>query len=177
MLNVTWGFILLFYLNKNLFTYKLSLKRFKNLGAFESLSFKLNVRQNKFCINKITRPTANSIADKTKKKKVNDKIFKLSYKRPTTKVIPYKTIQMSSAVKSRCRAVFVLIKTLNRSNKKKTNNKFNVSTIKGGGGKKAASTQNRWRENTVDDSALSALFSMDKLRRRLEELKKNDHFA
>ena len=134
MLNVTWGFILLFYLNKNLFTYKLSLKRFKNLGAFESLSFKLNVRQNKFCINKITRPTANSIADKTKKKKVNDKIFKLSYKRPTTKVIPYKTIQMSSAVKSRCRAVFVLIKTLNRSNKKKTNNKFNVSTIKGGGG-------------------------------------------
>ncbi len=139
-----------------------------------SLSFKLNVRQNKFCINRITRPTANSIADKTKKKKVNDKIFKLSYKRPTTKVIPYKTIQMSSAVKSKCSAVFVLMKTLNSSNKKKTNNKFNVSTINGSKGRLRRKISNKMVQSLAYRHVrclVGVNFG------GLEEFKENDHFA
>ena len=49
----------------------------------------------------ITRPTANSTAEKIKKKKVKETRFKLSYDNPTTNVKAYKVIQMSSAVSKR----------------------------------------------------------------------------
>ncbi len=89
-------------------------------------------------------------------------------------MIPYKTIQMSSAVKSKCSAVFVLMKTLNNSNKKKTNNKFNVSTINGSKGR-------LWRK--ISNKMVQSL-AYRYVRRLvgvtlggLEEFKKNDHFA
>lgn len=54
-----------------------------------------------FCISINTKPTPNSIAESTKKKKVNETRFKLSKIVPTHKTIRYRVIHKSSAVKSR----------------------------------------------------------------------------
>jgi hypothetical protein len=70
----------------------------------------------------------NSMAEKTKKKKVKDKTFKLSKINPINKTIPYKVIQSNSAVKSKCRLVLVFIITL-KSNIKKKKNKILISPI------------------------------------------------
>ena len=67
---------------------------------------KLNVRVNKCCKRSSTRPTENSTAEKIKKKNVNEIKFKQSYAIPTNKTRAYKVIQINSAVKSRCNAVF-----------------------------------------------------------------------
>lgn len=61
-----------------LFMYRWFRERFVNFVKFSSLSFKDKVRKNIFCNNKRTTPTPNSIAEKIKKKKVKDKIFRLS---------------------------------------------------------------------------------------------------
>jgi transketolase C-terminal domain/subunit len=44
-------------------------------------------RENKCCINIITKPKANSAAEKIKKKKVKDNILTLSNIKPTNKTI------------------------------------------------------------------------------------------
>jgi hypothetical protein len=53
------------------------------------------------------KPKPNSIAEKTKKKKVNDNKFKLSKIKPTKSTIAYKVIHSISAVSNKCKAVFV----------------------------------------------------------------------
>lgn len=82
-----------------------------------------------FWNNNKTKPIPNSIAEKTKKKKVKDKIFKLSYTNPINKTIAYKVIHNNSAVNNKCKEVLVLIKILNKIKKKKRNNIFKLSTI------------------------------------------------
>ena len=89
-----------------------------------SLSFKFIVRKNKCWVVKTTKPTPNSAAENIKKKKVNDKRFMLSYTNPRYNTIPYKVIHNSSAVKSRCIAVFVFISNVLNKRKKKIVNKF-----------------------------------------------------
>lgn len=58
-----------------------------------------------------TNPIPNSTADKTKKKKVKDKRFKLSYDNPTAKVKKYKVIHNISAVSNKCKAELTFIQT------------------------------------------------------------------
>lgn len=82
-----------------------------------------------FWNNNKTNPIPNSIAENTKKKKVKDNIFKLSYMRPTNKAIAYKDIHNISAVSRRCKAVFVLTTTLNIIKKKKKKRRFKLSTV------------------------------------------------
>jgi hypothetical protein len=82
-----------------------------------------------FCSKRRTRPNANSIAEKTKKKKVKDITFRLSKINPIKRTIAYKVIHNNSAVKSRCREVLVFIKILKRIKKKNKNNIFKLSTI------------------------------------------------
>lgn len=82
-----------------------------------------------FWNNKRTKPIPNSIAEKTKKKKVNERTFKLSKINPIKRTMVYKVIQRSSAVKSKWREVLVLIKILKKIKKKKKNNIFKLSTI------------------------------------------------
>ena len=55
---------------------------------------------------------------------MSDRIFKLSLTSPTNNTIAYRVIQSNSAVKSKWRAVFVLINKLPRIKKKKINNVF-----------------------------------------------------
>lgn len=59
----------------------------------------------------------NSTADKTKKKKVKDKKFRLSYKKPIERTITYKVIHSNSAVKSKCRAFETLNDILKKMRK------------------------------------------------------------
>lgn len=56
-----------------------------------------------------TSPTENSTAEKIKKKNVSERRCKLSYITPTSKVNAYKVIHISSAVNSRCKAVFTCV--------------------------------------------------------------------
>ena len=65
------------------------------------------VRVNRCCINIITKPTANSTAEKIKKKNVKETKLRLSYDKPTMSVRAYRVIQISSAVSNRCNEVFV----------------------------------------------------------------------
>jgi hypothetical protein len=71
------------------------------LNTLVSESFKFNVRERICCKRKRTKPIPNSIAEKIKKKKVKESIFKLSYTRPTNKTIAYKVIHSNSAVRSK----------------------------------------------------------------------------
>jgi len=54
------------------------LKRLTNLKIFVSESFKFSVRKRICCRSNRTNPIPNSIAEKIKKKKVNERIFRLS---------------------------------------------------------------------------------------------------
>lgn len=76
-----------------------------------------------------TRPIPNSIAEKTKKKKVRDRMLRLSYIKPIKRTRVYKVIHKSSAVSNKCKAVLVFITMLNIIRKKKKNNMFKLSTI------------------------------------------------
>ena len=77
------------------------------LKVLDSSKLKSRVRT-KVCWNKIrTSPTLNSTAERIRKKKVNETKFKLSKKKPNSKVKAYKVIQINSAVNRRCRAEFV----------------------------------------------------------------------
>lgn len=82
-----------------------------------------------FWINNIIRPRPSSIAEKTKKKKVRERILTLSYKIPMYSVIEYKVIHKISAVNKRCNDVFVFNKILKKKIKKNKKNKFKLSTI------------------------------------------------
>lgn len=101
----------------------------ENLEKFKSLSFKDKDLVKVFCINKSIKPIPNSTADKTKKKNVKDKIFKLSNSRPTIKDTPYKVIHKISAVNSKCTEVFVFTKRLKKIKKKNKIKIFKLSTI------------------------------------------------
>jgi len=94
-----------------------------------SNSFKLIDRVIIFWNNNNTSPIPNSIAEKTKKKKVRESIFKLSKIKPINKTIAYKVIQSNSAVSNKWIAVFVLIIILNKIKKKKRNNMFKSPII------------------------------------------------
>jgi hypothetical protein len=91
---------------------------------FVSESFRFKVLSKMCCNRSNTRPTPNSIAEKIRKKNVNDSIFKLSYTRPTNRTMEYKVIQSNSAVSNKCRAVLVLINKLPKIKKKKINKVF-----------------------------------------------------
>ena len=104
--------------------YNLILKRFTNFKKLVSESFKLIERLTMFWNKSKIRPIPNSIAEKTKKKNVKDKTFKLSKITPIKKTIAYKVIQSSSAVNKRWRLVFVFTIILNSNKKKKKINKF-----------------------------------------------------
>lgn len=69
-----------------------------------------------FWKSKIIKPIPNSTADSTKKKKVKEIIFKLSYIIPVNKTIEYKVIHNNSAVSNKWSAVFVLTIKLNKIN-------------------------------------------------------------
>lgn len=71
-----------------------------------------------------TKPRPNSMAEKTKKKKVKDKIFKLSKIKPIKRVTAYKVIQSSSAVSNKWRLVLMFTITLKSKRKKKMKSKF-----------------------------------------------------
>ena len=81
-----------------------------------------------FCIKIITRPIPNSTADKTRKKKVNDKKLTLSYINPIERERRYNVIHNISAVNSKCNAVFTLIIMVNSIKKKIRENKFRSPT-------------------------------------------------
>jgi hypothetical protein len=78
--------------------------------------------KNIFCINIIIKPIPNSTADNTRKKKVKDNKFMLSYIKPADKTIIYKVIHSNSAVKRRCNEFEGLITRL--ANKKKNRKKY-----------------------------------------------------
>jgi hypothetical protein len=100
------------------------LKRLINLNILVSESFRLKVLS-KICCKRIrTRPTPNSIAEKMRKKKVRESIFKLSYANPTNRTIAYNVIQSNSAVSNKCKAVLVLINKLPKIRKNSTNKVF-----------------------------------------------------
>ena len=99
----------------------------KPLTCFEDKfppAFKLIVRVSKCCMSIITKPTANSTAEKIKKKNVKETRFKLSYANPTINVKAYRVIQMSSAVSRRWSEVFVWIIKVLESIKNKINKRF-----------------------------------------------------
>ena len=82
------------------------------------------MRVSKCCISIITKPTANSTAEKIKKKNVKETRFKLSYTNPTINVKAYRVIQMSSAVSRRWSEVFVWVIKVLESIKNKINKRF-----------------------------------------------------
>ena len=77
------------------------------------------------CTNIIINPKPNSTADKIRKKNVSERMFKLSKIKPTKRHITYKVIHKSSAVNSKCRAVFIFKTILVNI----TKNKINIKLI------------------------------------------------
>ena len=73
-------------------------------------------------------PIPNSIAEKTKKKKVKDTKFKLSKIKPIISIIIYRVIHKISAVNNKCRLVLIFIITLKINKKKKE--KINLNHLK-----------------------------------------------
>lgn len=69
-------------------------------------------------------PIPNSTADRTKKKKVRDSKFKLSYIKPADKTITYSVIHKSSAVKSKCKEFDGLTTKLANKKKNRKKNRF-----------------------------------------------------
>lgn len=109
--------------------YSLLRNLFENFKKFKSWSFKLIDRVIIFWKSKRIKPIPNSIAEKTKKKNVSDRMFRLSYIKPTKSAIAYNEIHNNSAVNNKCKAVFVLIKILKIIKKKNKNNIFKLSTV------------------------------------------------
>lgn len=66
------------------------------------------------------KPTLNSTAEKIRKKKVNERRFKLSETNPIKSTTVYKVIHSSSAVNNKCSEVEMFISKLDNSRKKKT---------------------------------------------------------
>jgi hypothetical protein len=64
------------------------------------------------------------MAEKIKKKKVSDRILRLSYTKPTKRTMEYKVIHSNSAVNNKCKAVLVLINKLLKIKKKKIKSVF-----------------------------------------------------
>lgn len=93
------------------------------------MSVKDKERVRVFWISNKTKPIPNSTADKTKKKNVKDKTFKLSNNKPISRAMAYKVIHKISAVNNKCIEVFVLIKRLKKIKKKNKIKIFKLSTI------------------------------------------------
>jgi hypothetical protein len=74
--------------------------------------------------NIIMSPKPNSTADRMRKKKVSERIFKLSYIKPIDSEIIYKVIHNNSAVKSKCSAVLMFKAMLVNIRKNSKNKKF-----------------------------------------------------
>lgn len=81
------------------------------------------------CTRIITKPKANSTAEKIKKKNVKDNILTLSKIKPTSKTIMYKDIQSNSAVKSKCSAVFTFSIIVKKKIKNKIKTRFKSPNI------------------------------------------------
>lgn len=90
----------------------------ENFGAWFPPASRLRVRVNKCWISKSTKPIPNSTAENIKKKNVKESRFRLSKARPTTVTIAYSVIHKSSAVRSRCKEVFVWTTSVLSRNKK-----------------------------------------------------------
>ena len=73
-----------------------------------------------FCNKIITNPIPNSTADKTKKKKVNERRLILSTRNPTERTITYKVIHSNSATNNKCNELEILKEILNKIKKKRT---------------------------------------------------------
>jgi len=98
-------------------------KREFNLSGLLFESFKLIDLKMMCCTSIIIKPNPNSTAERIKKKKVNDKMLRLSYTSPIDKQITYNVIHKSSAVNNKCSAVFIFNAMLvniikNRRNRK-----------------------------------------------------------
>jgi hypothetical protein len=76
------------------------------------------------CINIITNPSANSAAEKIKKKNVNDNILTLSNKKPISNTIMYRDIHINSAVSNKCNAVLTFSAMVRKKIKNSTNTRF-----------------------------------------------------
>ena len=73
-----------------------------------------------FCSKIITNPIPNSTADKTKKKKVNERRLILSANNPTERTITYRVIHNNSATNNKCKELEILKEMLKRIKKKRT---------------------------------------------------------
>ena len=76
------------------------------------------------CTSIIIKPRPNSTADSIKKKKVRDKIFKLSKINPINRQVIYNVIHNNSAVNNKCNAVLTFRAMLMNIIKNKMNIKF-----------------------------------------------------
>jgi hypothetical protein len=70
------------------------------------------------------RPSANSAAEKIRKKKVNESILRLSNMKPIRSTIMYSEIHINSAVSNKWRAVFTLSIIAKKKQKNKKNTRF-----------------------------------------------------
>ena len=72
-----------------------------------------------YCTSIKIRPKPNSIAEKIRKKNVNDNKLTLSKINPINKVIIYNDIHSNSAVNNKCKAVLILIIIIKKKKKNK----------------------------------------------------------
>jgi len=104
--------------------------RSENFKELPLVSFKLIDLIIICCTSIMIRPNPNSTAERIRKKKVSDNIFKLSNTSPRIKTITYKVIQSSSAVSKRCNAVFMFSAMLANMTKNNNNTKFKSPSTK-----------------------------------------------
>lgn len=99
------------YLNNIYRAFRFSFEKnlWENLVKLTGLSLSLIERSNKFCINMITSPNPNSTAEKIRRKKVKERIERLSVEYATKRDITYRLIHKNSAVNNKCRAVETLM--------------------------------------------------------------------
>ena len=98
-------------------------------NQFLLLSDKFTDLKKRFCNKIVINPIANSTADSTKKKKVKDNKFILSYKNPIDKTTIYNVIHSSSAVNNKCIELTTLLLILSNIKKNSKKYKFKSPTI------------------------------------------------
>jgi len=105
-------------------------KRSENFNEFVFVSFKFIDLIIMCCTSIIMRPNPNSTAERMRKKKVNDRIFRLSNTSPRIRTRIYNVIQSNSAVSKRCSAVFIFNAILANIIKNNNNTKFKSPSTK-----------------------------------------------
>ena len=105
-------------------------KRSENFNEFTFVSFKLIDLSTICCTSIIIRPNPNSTAERMRKKKVNDSMFRLSNTNPRISTIIYKVIHSNSAVNKRCNAVFIFSAILANIIKNNSSTKFKSPNTK-----------------------------------------------